>query len=203
MIVVLYESCSIQQMNIYSFKRIPAGPNKGYYCHPFFKRSDISMARKILRKKQKSELSSSEALIRASHDHHYSSSHIVLSPWLCLSRPQPTKRTTTTLDFSYNSSCDEADDVDFLLGYHDRFSSSTLQQGCPRMIDPSKNKASRGLRPVVLVSLSSESEDSTTSGAGFISYNNGGGMMHGMDDEAAMIHAGIDQASSLCFITAR
>ncbi len=34
-------------MNIYSFKRIPDGINKGYYCHPYFKRSDISMARKI------------------------------------------------------------------------------------------------------------------------------------------------------------
>ncbi len=46
-------------MNIYSFKRISSGVNKGYYFHPFFQRSDISLAHQILRKKQKSELTAS------------------------------------------------------------------------------------------------------------------------------------------------
>ncbi len=49
-------------MNIYSFKRISSGASKGFYFHPFFQRSDISLAHKILRKKQKSELSSSTLL---------------------------------------------------------------------------------------------------------------------------------------------
>lgn len=45
-----------QQINVYAFKRIRSGPYKGFYRHPDFSRNNVSMAHKLQRKKQRSEM---------------------------------------------------------------------------------------------------------------------------------------------------